>query len=39
MTQPTDIRRALAGLEPFRVLDAFSCIGGATNGYWRGAAA
>ncbi|MET8098472.1 DNA methylase [Streptomyces sp. NPDC005236] len=39
MTQPTDIRRALA-LQPrrgdvLRVLDAYACIGGATAGYRR----
>ncbi|MEU2440129.1 class I SAM-dependent methyltransferase [Streptomyces rubradiris] len=32
MTQPTPIRR-VAGTRPFRVLDAYSCIGGATAGY------
>ncbi|MGW6895691.1 hypothetical protein ACWGF2_03330 [Streptomyces sp. NPDC054919] len=36
MTQPTDIRRLLARLDSFRVLDAFSCIGGATKGYRHG---
>ncbi|MFF3919528.1 hypothetical protein ACFYZB_40120 [Streptomyces sp. NPDC001852] len=35
MTQPTDIRRVLALASPFRVLDAYSCIGGATEGYRR----
>jgi hypothetical protein len=38
MTQPTDIRRALALLapaRPFRVLDRCCCIGGGTEGYRR----
>jgi hypothetical protein len=38
MTQPTNIRRALALLapvRPFRVLDGCCCIGGATDGYRR----
>ena len=38
MTQPTGIGRALALLsriEPLRVLDAYSCIGGGTEGYRR----
>ncbi|EMF57298.1 MULTISPECIES: class I SAM-dependent methyltransferase [Streptomyces] len=32
MTQPTDIRRVPGAFRPFRVLDAYSCIGGATEG-------
>ncbi|MFJ4790565.1 DNA methylase [Streptomyces sp. NPDC088794] len=35
MTQPTDIGRLLALPEPFRVLDAYSCIGGGAEGYRR----
>ncbi|MET8023815.1 DNA methylase [Streptomyces avermitilis] len=38
MTQPTPLGRALALLsriEPLRVLDAYSCIGGGTEGYRR----
>jgi hypothetical protein len=38
MTQPTDIRRALALLapaRPFRVLDGCCCIGGGSEGYRR----
>ncbi|MGW5787060.1 DNA methylase [Streptomyces sp. NPDC003757] len=32
MTQPTTIRRVPATFRPLRVLDAYSCIGGATKG-------
>ncbi|MBT2415738.1 DNA cytosine methyltransferase [Streptomyces sp. ISL-12] len=35
MTQPTPIRRASDTFRPVRVLDAFSCIGGATKGIQR----
>ncbi|MGY1499831.1 DNA methylase [Streptomyces sp. QTS52] len=35
MTHRPDIGRLLALLEPVRVLDAFSCIGGAAKGYRR----
>ncbi|MBD0423499.1 DNA methylase [Streptomyces sp. TRM S81-3] len=35
MTQPTAFRRVPAALRPFRVLDAYSCIGGAAKGYQR----
>ncbi|SOE27240.1 DNA methylase [Streptomyces sp. OK228] len=35
MTQPTDIRRVPSTFRPFRVLDAYCCIGGGTEGYRR----
>ena len=35
MTEPTDIRRVPDAFRPLRVLDAYCCIGGATEGYRR----